>query len=101
LHGGADGDPDGVGLASLWVAEDAGQLCWSIRTAGIDPPTAVHLHAGPTGEPAPVVLPLLSPMALEFVDCGAPPPGVDLAAVVARPHEHSVDVHTAAFPDGA
>jgi hypothetical protein len=100
LHGSGGGAPGGAGLASIWVAEDAASLCWTLQFAGIDTPTAVHVHAGHDGDPATAVL-TLAATGGRARDCVAPAPPTDLAARVARPQEGSVDVHTAAFPAGA
>lgn len=88
------GDPDGFGFADVRVKR--GEVCWRISVNAVEPVTAAHIHAGPTGVAGPVVVPL------EPYRAGC----VDTANRTARfirqhPEEFYVNVHNAAFPAGA
>lgn len=88
------GDPDGFGFADVRVKR--GEVCWRISVNAVEPITAAHIHAGPTGVAGPVVVPL------EPYRAGC----VDTANRTARfirqhPEEFYVNVHNAAFPGGA
>jgi hypothetical protein len=95
------GDADGFGYARLVINPQAQRVCYRLSVAGIDVPTAAHIHAGAAGEAGPVVVPLMP------VDEGGlwhscvaidPAPA---AAIVANPSAYYVNVHTSAYPDGA
>jgi Protein of unknown function (DUF3089)/CHRD domain len=95
------GDPDGVGAATLEVTSTS--LCATINVSGIDlPAVAAHVHQAEVGVNGPIVVPLTAPggdgLAVACAD--APDPAV-LAGILADPQGFYVNVHTAAFPDGA
>jgi hypothetical protein len=88
------GDPDGFGFADVRVKR--GEVCWRISVNAVEPITAAHIHAGPTGVAGPVVVPL------EPYRAGC----LDTANRTARfirqhPEEFYVNVHNADFPAGA
>lgn len=90
----APGDPDGFGLADVWISK--GEVCWRITVNGVEPIAAAHIHAGPVGVAGPVVVPL------EPYSKGC----TDTARRTARfirehPQEFYVNVHNAAYPGGA
>src|SRR5215217_6715223 len=52
------GDPDGIGTATLRINPGLEEVCWTITVSGVDPISAAHIHeAGPTA-PGPIVVPL-------------------------------------------
>jgi hypothetical protein len=97
------GDPDGTGLAAVIVHPAQGRLCFTIAVENIQlPAAAAHVHLGRADVAGPVVVPLAPPDALgSSAGCVD---GVDehlLTAIKRHPRAYYVNVHTAAFPDGA
>lgn len=103
LTGGAavpgGGDADGVGIAV--VAVSGNTVNYSLLLQNIDSPTAAHIHSAAAGSVGPVVVDL----AASFNGLNATGSvAVDQAvadAIKANPGAFYVDVHTAAFPNGA
>lgn len=95
------GDPDGFGFARIVVNPLAGSVCWRISVAGIDPPTAAHIHAGTRGVAGPVVVPLI-PVDGDGLwnGCGTVDPAL-ATAIAENPEAYYVNVHTAVYPPGA
>jgi hypothetical protein len=102
------GDPDGTGSANLSIDLASDQFCYSTAfVSGVDGPlTGAHIHAAPTGEAGPIVV------TLDPARIGLTPPGpsgescltIDggLAEdIVTNPASYYLNVHNAAFPDGA
>ncbi|WP_420137223.1 CHRD domain-containing protein [Sphingomonas sp.] len=94
------GAPQGMGDASLAFDTDRGQVCYRLRTTGIDTPTMAHIHKGAVGVAGGVVVPLTAPTNGSSEGC-APIAADVLAAIVAAPADYYVNVHNAAFPKGA
>jgi hypothetical protein len=102
------GDPAGSGAASVTFlivdaldATPAGaQVCWDISSSGI---TAVagHIHPGAVGVANPPVI-KFEDAAQKFLPSGCSDvSGVLAAQIVAAPATFYVNLHTAAFPNGA
>lgn len=96
------GDPDGRGTFA-WVATER-HLCYVLTAQRIAPATAAHIHPAPVGVPGPVAVPLEAPT--DGVSFGCIAPGGEmtadeLAAIIADPAGHYVNVHNAEFPAGA
>lgn len=95
------GDADGSGSATVRIDPViASRLCYDLSVAGIAPATAAHIHRGGLGVPGPVVVPLIAPTAGSSSGC------VDVtsalgAEILATPAAFYVNVHNAAYPDGA
>ncbi len=98
------GDPDGGGTATVLIRDTDATLCYAILVTGIDTPTAAHIHEAAAGTNGPIVVPLDPP------EAGDPGQSSDCitdadAAVVDRirknPLGFYVNVHNAAYPDGA
>jgi|GEM_PF-902051 len=93
------GDADGTGTINLTFNETTGEVCYTLTTMNIDPATAAHIHVGAAGAAGPVLI------NLDFATNGAGGcvivPVSDVMAVVAAPGDHYVNVHNAAFPNGA
>ena len=95
------GDPDGSGQAVVAVDVAAGRACVFTSVAAIDlPAAAAHIHAGVVGVAGAVVVPLTAPKLPVSASCGTPVAGV-IAALLASPAGHYVNIHTAPFPGGA
>ena len=94
------GDPDGRGTASVTVNPGQSRVCFDLRVTAIDTATAAHIHEAPVGVAGPVVINLGAPSSGERSGC------VDVTRALAleilkRPADYYVNVHNAAFPDGA
>jgi hypothetical protein len=90
------GDPDGVGTATLRINPGQGEVCWTITVSGVEPITAAHIHLGPPTAPGPVVVPL-NPYTGGCTD-------VDRAlalAIIQDPGAYYVNVHNIPYPAGA
>jgi hypothetical protein len=90
------GDPNGWAMVALDITPETGRICHVLWYGNIDRPTELHLHAGEPGEKGDVVL-SLRPF---WVGCRTADPSV-LQDVLEDPGAHYVNVHTAAYPDGA
>ena len=96
----AGGDPDGSGVATLWLNYGASTLCWATSWENIDAPTAGHIHVGPVGVAGPVVIPFTDAAGV-FTASGCRT--VDqalLKAIKANPAAYYVNLHNAAYPAG-
>lgn len=91
------GDTDGAGLAVLTI--DGSTIRYTILTQNIGAPTLAHIHAGAAGVAGSPVVTLdvntLTSGAAQNVSADV------IAAIVANPAGHYVNVHTAGFPQGA
>lgn len=95
------GDPDGNGTAEVRAEPNNGRVCWDLYVRQIDAATAAHIHRGAAGSAGPPVVTLTVPGAGgRSSGCAA----VDAALageIARRAHDFYVNVHTAAFPNGA
>lgn len=98
------GDMNGIGFAVVTV--DGPTLHYFLWVAGIDSPTASHVHRGSRGESGPVAVGLSS--AFESAGSGtfwaAGSTVADaalLSAIAQDPQHYYVNVHNGAYPDGA
>lgn len=90
------GDPDGVGTASLTINPGLGTVCWTITVSGVDPILAAHIHVAPTTAPGPIVV-ALNPYTGGCTDISR-----QLAlAIIMHPEAYYVNVHNASYPSGA
>jgi hypothetical protein len=91
------GAPAGRGTAAISVTGTS--VCWAfIGLIGIDKPTAAHIHKGAPGTAGPVVV----PFGAAFQPSGCTTTTAAIAkAILAKPGEYYVNVHTANFPGGA
>ena len=90
------GDPDGMGTATLSINPGLGQVCWTITVSGVAPVFAAHIHVAPPTAPGPIVVPL-NPFT-----GGCTSVDRDLAlAIIRDPDAYYVNVHNAQFPAGA
>jgi hypothetical protein len=96
------GDPDGTGSAALQLNQGQGTICYDLEVSGIDPANAAHIHfITPGAGRGPVVVPLEPPTDGSSSACAE---GVDpelIKAIRQNPENYYVNVHNAAFPDGA
>jgi CHRD domain len=94
------GDPDGIGIAGLFVDTTQDRICYILLVKNIEPATAAHIHKAPVGVPGSIVVPLDPPTSGFSADC------VGVASALAddiahSPDQYYVNVHNAPFPAGA
>lgn len=94
----ADADGTGTFTAKLNAAHN--QLCYELKADKIDTATAAHVHSGAVGVNGPPVVMLDPPINGVAVKCAAVT--MDLAMkLMDNPAAYYVNVHNAAFPNGA
>lgn len=97
----ATGDPDGSGKAIVWVNHGQSRVCAWIKVRNIETATAAHIHAGAKGAAGTVVVTLPTPNA-DGVARGCVKVDKVLAKdILANPRGYYVNVHNAAYPNGA
>lgn len=98
----------GGGNGSFSYTVDGAELCYVLNVHNLSAsPVAAHIHVAPRGVAGPVVVPLATPLAatssvsgcLTAAEGGAMTPA-ELAAIVADPGAHYVNVHTPTYPPG-
>jgi len=98
----------GGGNGSFSYTIDGAELCYVLSVHNLSASSvAAHIHVAPRGVAGPVVVPLATPPAatssvsecLTAVEGGVMTPA-ELAAIVADPGAHYVNVHTPAHPGG-
>ena len=94
------GDLDGTGTITLYVNPGQKRVCYDLTLAGIETPTAAHIHVAPAGRSGPVVIPLPTPPLGTSSDC-ADATSRQLAQLIAKPSNYYYNVHNATFPGGA
>ena len=95
----------GTGTATITIDRNARTLCYTITTQNVTLPLlAAHIHQAPVGQAGPVVVPLFT----EPVKAATVGPtclsGLNknlLKDIIRHPQDYYVNVHNAAFPNGA
>ena len=97
------GDADGKGQSNLFLNQEAGQVCFSIVVSDITlPASAAHIHVGRAGVAGPVVVPLTPPDETGVSSgCVSDVDPALIQAIIAKPANYYVNVHTTDFPAGA
>ena len=96
------GDPNGTGTATVTVDTSSGQLCYQLTASGFTThPIAAHIHHGGPGEAGPVVVPLTPPTDGNSSGCVTVDPALANGIATYADQAYYVNIHTAAFPDGA
>jgi hypothetical protein len=98
------GDDDGFGAADFRIKGN--KVCFRIVAEGIDPVTAAHIHKAAKGSPGPVEVDLFTfkgkSQTLPPRISGCAKTTTTIAKAIAkRPGDYYVNVHNAAFPNGA
>ena len=93
------GDPNGKGTAKLTLDTSRGRVCFKLSWSGIGAPNAAHIHSGKKGTAGPVVVPLFGGAA-KHSGCVKASKSL-LSKIVKSPASYYVNVHNAAFPNGA
>lgn len=102
------GDQDGFGTVTIIVNPTPAdpnneQLCFGITVRSIDRPTAAHIHFAKAGANGPISVALTAPAAGNpgtSSGCKIAPNAL-INALISRPANFYVNVHTGAFPGGA
>lgn len=90
------GDPDGIGTATVTINPGLGEVCWTITVSGVEPITAAHIHIAPPTRPGPVVVPL------NPYTGGCTTVSRELALeIILNPDAYYVNVHNLPYPAGA
>src|SRR5262249_50200581 len=100
---GGSGDPDGTATATITLSSVAGLLSFSISFTNIDDPVAVDIYrgaVGAVGDPF-VTLPVSAGIDPNPLGGTVAPDAAILQAIIDDPTAFYVNIHTAAFPDGA
>lgn len=93
------GDSNGSGWVELNLDKSKGRTCWNFsKVKNIGAPQAAHVHKGKAGKVGPVAIPLGN--AFKAKGCIATPKAA-ISAVLANPSGFYVNVHNAAYPNGA
>jgi hypothetical protein len=93
------GSPTGHGIVNLTLNAKTGKVCWKFQgIAGIDKPTAAHIHKAPAGKAGAVVVPFGT--AYKAKGCTSAAKKL-VAAIESNPNAYYVNVHTAKYPNGA
>jgi hypothetical protein len=94
------GDDDGGGSAQLTLNPDKGEVCYEITVTKIDEATAAHIHEGALGKAGGVKVGLDAPKGGSVKGCKTAEAAV-VKDIMANPANYYVNVHNAAFPNGA
>lgn len=94
------GDPAGSGTAKISVDDSTLYLCYQLATADIGKATMAHVHKAAKGASGPPVVTLDTPLGGASKACAK----VDATlakAIIAKPGDYYVNVHSEKFPAGA
>ncbi|MBA3678271.1 MAG: CHRD domain-containing protein [Sphingosinicella sp.] len=94
------GDPDGSGSAEITSLDSTDQICYDIKVRNIDMATAAHIHRGGPGVAGPPVVTLEAPTDGDSKGCVSVP-GAIADEIEGNPAAFYVNVHNAAYPNGA
>lgn len=93
-------DPDGTGSFTARLNARHDQLCYELKADKVDTATAAHVHSGAVGTNGPPVIMLDAPVNGVATKCAAVT--MDLAMkLMDHPDNYYVNVHNAAYPNGA
>jgi hypothetical protein len=95
------GPGNGDGTGSVTLDSDARTVCYELKVA-LDPPaTAAHIHRGYVGTNGPIVVPLDAPSSGSSSGCREGVEAALIVEMVGNPSGFYVNVHNAAFSNGA
>jgi hypothetical protein len=94
------GDPDGRGMVEIATIGRASRLCYELSVSNIDTATAAHIHRGARGVVGPPVIALDPPAGGGSNGCLRVDPAL-LREIEGNPRGFYVNVHNAAYPNGA
>jgi CHRD domain len=90
---------DGTGNADIIVDPLGTEVCYTLRVDNIDPVTSVHIHEGRNGVAGPIVVTLKTPVP-DPTKCVTTTRSI-VKGLTSGDRAFYIEVHTAAFPDGA
>ncbi len=94
------GDPDGTGVANVWIIPSLRLVCYAFTVENIDTITMAHIHAGTADVNGPIVVDF-NPVVNGASNCVRVNDQPLLRAIAGSPAAYYVNIHTAAFPRGA
>lgn len=94
------GDTDGSGSITITINPGQKRICYELTVAGIDAPTAAHIHIAPVTSPGPVVVTFPAPPLGASTGC-INVTSRQAAQLIAKPTAYYFNVHNAAFQAGA
>ena len=94
------GDTDGKGKATFELEAAHDKICYKLKVEGIDEATMAHIHKGATGVAGGVMVKLEPPAKGFSSNCTQIPPELT-EGLMKTPGDYYVNVHNAAFPNGA
>jgi hypothetical protein len=94
------GDPKGSGTAKISVDDSTLFLCYQLNTSGLGKATMAHVHKAAAGASGPPVVVLDTPLGGASKACAKIDPAL-AKAILAKPSDYYVNVHSEAFPGGA
>jgi hypothetical protein len=100
---GTAGDPDGFGTAVAEIVSPT-KICFSVIVSKIDKPTEFHIHQGVKGTNGDVAVPFVPPPGGNpgfNAGCTSGLSPLLVNRIRRNPTAYYVNVHTAAFPEGA
>jgi len=95
------GDPDGTGTITFYINPGQKRVCYDLTLAGIDTPTAAHIHDAPAGVAGPVDIPMPVPPLGASSACVDDVDSKELAEIISKPADYYYNVHNATYPAGA
>jgi hypothetical protein len=94
------GSPKGKGTFRYQIVIKKSEVCYSLKWSGIGTPFASHIHKGKKGVEGPVVIPLSANPPVAQSGCVKAKKSL-LLAIMAKPSDYYVNVHTKKYPAGA
>jgi CHRD domain len=94
------GDPKGSGTAQVTLNPNTGEVCYELSVENIQEATAAHIHEGALGKEGPVKVSLDAPKTGTAEGCKSADAAL-IKAIMQDPTGYYVNVHSAAFPNGA
>lgn len=94
------GDPDGTGTITFYVNPGQKRICYDLTLAGIETPTAAHIHKAPAGIAGGVFVGFPTPPLGPSSAC-ANATSAQAAAIISKPSAYYYNVHNATYPAGA
>ena len=95
------GDPVGTGAATVRMRAGQGQVCYRLSVSNLTPAIAAHIHRAPAGSAGNVVVPLQTPNGSGQAGGCTAAARTLVAAILAKPADYYVNVHTKEFSGGA